>query len=274
MSKTTAQILQLNPMPSGVGRLGHACQMRHGYGTPSRVLNCYALVYIIRGEGWFRDALGNSQSIRAGQGFLLFPGVEHEYSVTTTDGWDDLHVYFEGTAFDSWREAGLLDPARPVFTCEPVDRWTRHLKQVWQAAANPLDQVLRLQGFLMDCGLVATAPRPDNPEHQWLAQARKRLNETLDDPDGIERSARTLGMSHQTFRKTFRRLQGCPPARYRALQTLEQAAQRLLTESTPIKQISEELGFCDEFHFARRFKHLMGSTPAAYRARLHGTQAK
>jgi len=274
LSKTTAQILELNPMPSGVGRVSHASQLRHAHGATPRVLNCYALVYLIRGEGWFRDALGNNQSIHEGQGFLLFPGVEHEYSATTAKGWEELHVFFEGTAFDSWREAGLLDPARPVFTCEPADQWARQLKQVWQAAANPLDQVLRLQGFLMDCGLVATAPRPDNPEHQWLAQARKLLNETLGDPDGIERSARTLGMSHQTFRKTFRRLQGCPPARYRALQILKQAAQRLLTESTPIKQISEELGFCDEFHFARRFKHLMGSTPAAYRARLHGNQAK
>jgi hypothetical protein len=164
MRKTTAHIQQLNPMPSGVGRLSHASQLRHAHGTAPRVLNCYALVYLIRGEGWLRDALGNNQSIREGQGFLLFPGVKHEYRATTTDGWTELHVFFEGTAFDSWREAGLLDPARPVFTCEPADRWAHRLKQVWQAAANPLDQVLRLQGFLMDCGLVATAPRPDNPE--------------------------------------------------------------------------------------------------------------
>ena len=274
MSITSAHIQQLNPMPSGVGRLSHASQLCHAHGTTPRVLNCYALVYLIRGEGWFRDAFGNNQAIRAGQGVLLFPGVEHEYRATAANGWDVLHVFFEGTAFDIWREAGLLDRARPVFTCEPTDRWASRLKQVWRAAANPLDQVLRLQGFLMDCGLVATTPRTDNPEHQWLAQARKRLNQTLDDPEGIEHSARALGMSHQTFRKTFRRLQGCPPARYRALQTLGQAAHRLLTESTPIKQISEELGFCDEFHFARRFKHLMGTTPAAYRARLFGIQAR
>ena len=124
-------------MPSGVGRVSHASQLRHAHGATPRVLNCYALVYLIRGEGWFRDALGNNQSIHEGQGFLLFPGVEHEYSATTAKGWEELHVFFEGTAFDSWREAGLLDPARPVFTCEPADQWARQLKQVWQAAAKP-----------------------------------------------------------------------------------------------------------------------------------------
>ena len=81
----------------------------------------------------------------------------------------------------------------------------------------------------MECGLVATAPRSDGHEHDWLEQARKRLTETLDDPDGIKHVARELGLSHQTFRKTFRRLQGCPPGRYRAFQTMENAARRLLT---------------------------------------------
>ncbi len=141
-------------------------------------------------------------------------------------------------------------------------------------ATNPLDQILRLQQFLMECGLVATAPRPDGRERQWLEKARTRLTETLDEPNGIEIIAREFGLSHQTFRKTFRLLQGCPPGRYRAFQTMENAARRLLTETTPIKQLSNELGFCDEFHFARRFKLLMGSTPAAYRARLFGIQTR
>ena len=274
MNNVTANIQSLDPMESGIGRLSSANQLFHTRGTAPRTLDDYALVYMTRGEGWFRDALGNHLQIRAGQGFLLFPGVEHEYGTDGTNDWDDLHVFFQGPAFDLWRTQGLLDPARPVFTCEPIERWTLRFKQVWQEAANPLDQILRLQQFLMDCGLVATAPRTDVRERQWLAQARTRLTETLEQPDGIERIAREFGLSHQTFRKTFRRLQGCPPGRYRAFQTMEAAARRLLTESTPINQISDELGFCDEFHFSRRFKLLMGSTPAAYRARPFGIQAK
>ena len=274
MNRMIAEIQPLDPMESGVGRLSSASQLFHTRGTAPRTLDSYALVYLTRGEVWFRDALGTDQSIRAGQGFLLFPGVEHEYGTNENSDWDERHVFFEGPAFDLWREQGLLDPARPVFTCEPVERWSLRLQQVWNDAANPLDQLIRLQRFLMECGLVATAPRSDDQEFQWLEQARKRLTETLDDPEGIEHVAREIGLSHQTFRKTFRLLQGCPPGRYRAFQTMEAAARRLLTESTPIKQISDELGFCDEFHFARRFKLLMGSTPAAYRARLFGIQTR
>jgi AraC-like DNA-binding protein len=274
MKKLIANIQPLDPMETGVGRLSSASQLFHTRGTAPRTLECYALVYLTRGEARFRDALGTDETIRAGQGFLLFPGIEHEYSTDENNDWDEFHVFFEGSAFDLWREQGLLDPARPIFSCEPTDRWTLRLQQVWNDAANPLDQLIRFQGFLMSCGLIATATRRNDPENQWLEQAREGLTETLDDPDGIENTAQKLGLSHQTFRKTFRRLQGCPPGRYRAFQTMENAARRLLTETTPIKQISDELGFCDEFHFARRFKLLMGSTPAAYRARLFGIQSK
>lgn len=274
MQKTTAQIQSIDPMPSGVGRISHGSVLHHSYGSPPRTLNCYALVYLTRGQGWFQDALGNRQQVRAGQGFLLFSGVEHSYEATNTDGWDEIHLFFEGTTFDLWREAGLLDPARPFFEGSPIDQWTDAFKQIWITASNPLDQVLRLQGFLMNCGLVTSAPHLDKPEHQWLIQARQQLNETLGDPDGVARSAQSFGLSHQTFRKTFRRLQGCPPARYQALQTMTIAAHRLLNETTPIKEIADALGFYDEFHFARRFKQLIGSTPAAYRARLQGPQLK
>jgi AraC-like DNA-binding protein len=270
MNRIIAEIQPLDPMESGVGRLSSASQLFHTRGTAPRTLDSYALVYLTRGEAWFCDELGTNASIHAGQGFLLFPGVEHEYSTNENSDWDELHLFFEGSAFDLWCEQGLLDPACPVFTCEPVERTTRQLQQVWLEANHPLDQILRLQGFLMECGLVSTATRRDDPENQWLEHARRRLTETLDQPDGIEMIAKELGLSHQTFRKTFRRLQGCPAGRYRAFQTMEAAARRLLTESTPIKQISDELGFCDEFHFSRRFKLLMGSTPAAYRARLFG----
>lgn len=34
------------------------------------------------------------------------------------------------------------------------------------------------------------------------------------------------------------------------------------------KQIAAELGFCDEFHFSRRFKQITGRSPRAFRSGL------
>jgi AraC-like DNA-binding protein len=46
------------------------------------------------------------------------------------------------------------------------------------------------------------------------------------------------------------------------------AAKRIAETNQPLRVIAEELGFCDEFHFSRRFKQIAGVSPAVYRKRL------
>ena len=55
---------------------------------------------------------------------------------------------------------------------------------------------------------------------------------------------------------------------------------RLLTQKTykeepllrdsalPVKEISEQVGFADQFHFSKRFKQYSGYSPAQFRARF------
>jgi AraC-like DNA-binding protein len=37
-----------------------------------------------------------------------------------------------------------------------------------------------------------------------------------------------------------------------------------------IKQIADELGFCDVFHSSKAFKQVVGTTPSEYRWRVRG----
>ena len=37
-----------------------------------------------------------------------------------------------------------------------------------------------------------------------------------------------------------------------------------------IKQIADELGFCDVFHFSKAFKQVVGLTPSDFRRRVRG----
>ena len=46
------------------------------------------------------------------------------------------------------------------------------------------------------------------------------------------------------------------------------AEKMLLKTKWSINQISETLGFCDQFYFSRRFKHKYGQTPLEYRKKL------
>jgi len=51
-------------------------------------------------------------------------------------------------------------------------------------------------------------------------------------------------------------------------QAIEHCEDLLQDRRLTIKQIADACGFCDEFHFAKRFKELTGLTPAQFRHRL------
>lgn len=260
-----------NTADSGMGRVSAAARLLNNGGIGPRTLDCYAFVYVIRGSGWFSDELGTEADLVPGSGFLLFPGVEHSYYPWEGETWDELYFLFEGAVFDMWCERGLLDPYRPLTQLDPIELWSPRITNVWSRFSHPLDQVCRVQQFFVECGFAPGARTVDDQEFQWLEKARAVLGLVERTAEGIEEAARQMGMSAQTFRKRFSSLQGCPPARFQTLEIMEQAARRLHTESITIKELADDLDFCDEFHFSRRFKELIGVSPSAYRARLHST---
>jgi AraC-like DNA-binding protein len=77
--------------------------------------------------------------------------------------------------------------------------------------------------------------------------------------------ARSFGLSYETFRKEFARRAGQPPARYRLHRRIEQARILMKERNLSNKQIAETLGFCDEFHFSRRFHQVTGQNTRAFR---------
>lgn len=257
-----------NARDSGIGRITAAARLLHNIPQPPRTLDCYAFVYLIRGEGYFGDDRGLRADVRVGDGFFLFPGVEHFYGPPQGWTWDELYLLFEGPVFDLWTRQGLLNPRQPLHRLEPVDVWARQILELWEGRPDPLDQICRLQGFLME--VLKGGDRSESTEDGgvWLARARRLLSDNAVAPDGVRQTARDMGISYQAFRKTFRRLAGIPPGQYRTRSLLDAAARRLLTESTPVKQIADDLGYCDEFHFNRMFRKHHGTPPAAYRRRI------
>jgi AraC-like DNA-binding protein len=251
-----------------------------------RVLGSYGLVYVLRGQGTYQDANTPPRSVAAGDLLHLFPDLPHAYGPPDGETWDEFYLLFEGPAFDLWRAAGLLDPATPVRHLEPRGYWLKRLQEILgpppgttrpaaatdPTPADPLAPVCRLQLLLSDM-LAHLRHGEINPaDREWLAQAMDVLaeipsadaEETLD-WDGI---ASRLHMSYESFRKKFVRLVGTPPARYRTRLVMERAAALLTRSNMTLKEVSHECGFCNEFHFSRRFRQVVGLSPRDFRRQL------
>ncbi|HZT22993.1 MAG TPA: AraC family transcriptional regulator [Verrucomicrobiae bacterium] len=248
---------------SPLGRVVLAGLLRHHTGVPERPLRKlgnYALVYLLNGKGYFQDARGLRRTLLPGDFWFLFPDVPHWYGPGKGSYWDELYIVFTGPLFDLWRSKGLLDPAAPILHLEPVDYWLRRIEEVIVAKADPLQQICSLQ--LLFAEVLQASGGTSKPE--WVARALTLLQDGV---EPLEKVARMSGMSYDTFRKRFASATGVSPGRYRRMKLIDKACALMISGLTN-KEIAERLAICDEFHFSRQFKKIMGLTTAQFRLKM------
>lgn len=81
----------------------------------------------------------------------------------------------------------------------------------------------------------------------------------------IESLAEKMFLSPSKLRRSFQAETGITIGKYIDDMVFQKAKRMLSMENIPISKISQELGFCDQFYFSRRFKQLFGTTPSEYR---------
>jgi AraC-like DNA-binding protein len=249
-----------------LGQVSVAAYIRDSPGvprTPLRVFGSYAIVLILHGGGRYIDATGLDRPVSAGDCILVLPDLPHAYFRQRTEPrWDELYVTFSGPAFDLWRRAGLLRPGNLVHRLEPLDYWHARLERC--ANPDPLQAVALVQRFLSEA--LSTHAPAEQDDQAWLKRAT-RLIGVGPKPEWAD-VARQLGCGYETFRRRLTALTGQPPAKFHAHRVIEHACELLKDRSRSLRDIAIDCGFCDEFHFSRRFKQLMGVRPAALRERL------
>ncbi|WP_379551989.1 helix-turn-helix domain-containing protein [Erythrobacter sp. W53] len=263
--KIYKQNLQLSPL----GGIRIACFLKDGIGVLSskRVLPHYTLVYVVRGQGSYRDANGVSRKVTAGDAILVFPGLEHWYGPAKGDTWDEFYLVFEGPVFDMWRDSGCFDRNKPVINLNPMDFWReRILSLIGSGQARTeedyLREAIRVQELLAE---IQEAGRRDlEKDIRWLADAKAALETHADAKD----AASAMRERYEAFRKKFRRLSGVSPGKYRSSLIMERACDLLAHDNLKMREIAAQLGFCDEYHFSRQFSKKVGWSPSEFRARI------
>ncbi|WP_299294995.1 AraC family transcriptional regulator [uncultured Erythrobacter sp.] len=263
--KVYKQNLHLSP----IGGIKIACFLHNGVGvlTEQRVLPHFNLVYVTRGHGSYRDERGVELPVQAGDVIIVFPEIEHWYGPPPGESWDEFYMVFEGPVFDLWRSSGCLDQDRPVVSLRPMDFWRdRILGLIGGARAQTeselMRETVRLQELLTD--IVEAGEQDMVDDIAWLEQAKSAIADSMD----VRQAAGRMEQSYEGFRKRFRKLSGRSPGRYRTSLIMERACEMLGEPGVLLRDISDELGFCDEYHFSRQFSKTVGWSPSEYRTRI------
>jgi transcriptional regulator GlxA family with amidase domain len=96
---------------------------------------------------------------------------------------------------------------------------------------------------------------------EWLAK-----HYSLSNP--VEELVRRSGLPARTIQRRFTHATGLPPISYIQQLRVEEAKRRLERTSTPIDQISFEVGYEDAASFRRLFRRITNVTPGDYRRKF------
>ena len=268
-----------SPLATPVGGLQLAGVLQDNEGInpgAMRVLGSYALIYITAADGYYADARGVKRDVGAGDVILILPELAHAYGPNPGTAWRHLYFVFSGPQFDLWRKSGLLDPARPVWRAEPVDFWARQLEETVRpekghgrsAALRTLGRFLEVLGALL--ALRDTEARTP-ADRAWLEDGQRLLG----GPDARgwlspQQVAQAVGLSYENFRKQFAMHLGVSPGQFQKRKRIERAQSSIYHGDHTLKQLAEELEFCDVFHFSKVFKQITGATPSVFRRQVRG----
>jgi AraC-like DNA-binding protein len=107
----------------------------------------------------------------------------------------------------------------------------------------------------------------ENGVRERIARSVEFMKDHLREPLRISTLSAVVNLSRSHYTTLFKRVTGYAPLMYLNHLRLQRAVQLLDTTSLPIKNISDELGFSDQFYFSRAFRKMHGYSPSEHRRR-------
>lgn len=101
-----------------------------------------------------------------------------------------------------------------------------------------------------------------------IRRALEFMSQPLDTRISLTELADASGISRFHLSRIFKKHFGLSPIAYLERTRIERAKDLIHSAEMSLAEVAQTVGFADQSHFTRRFKHFTGSTPGAY-AREH-----
>ena len=135
---------------------------------------------------------------------------------------------------------------------------------------------LIIEGLMLELmGEAARSSTVSESNHppRWLTQARELLHEHYTESLTLDDMAQTVGVHPVHLAQTFHKSYGCTVGDYVRRLRIERACHELATSESTIVDIALATGFCDQSHFTRTFKKIVGIAPSQFRYAVRTTKA-
>ena len=229
-----------------------------------RYFEFYCIAHLFDGGGRYWAPSVGEKIMKPGQYVMTVPRFVHFYGNYNGPFIEDT-LCFTGPVADGLFKAGIIRPG--LFNMGRA----RRLMHIQDLALDPAvdSQIaanLALQNLLVELYMENKRSSPDDSD-SGLSLLIEELKNTQRKWWNVGEMADFCNLSEPQFRRVFRAHSGMSPKNYIDRLKIQQAAEKLISTDDPVGAVAEGFGYLDPFHFSRRFKQLMGLSPAEYRLR-------
>jgi AraC family transcriptional regulator, arabinose operon regulatory protein len=247
---------------------GHTCVRERG--CPETIF-----IYCCEGNGWCEIA-GTMHQITRNQLLVLPASIPHVYGAGKNEPWTIYWFHAVGSHLPLYLKMLGATAEKPVVPLggdvqllslfedmlEELEHGftMAHLLYASHALTHLMGLILRHKD---ESGYGATNVR------ERVAKSIEFMKNHLREPLKIATLAGLVSLSRSHYTTLFQRVTGYAPLSYLNHLRMQRAVQLLNTTDLSIKQISDRLGFCDQFYFSRAFAKMHNHSPSEHR-RLYG----
>jgi len=102
-------------------------------------------------------------------------------------------------------------------------------------------------------------------QRKAVTSVAMRMQEDPKSIESIQEVAAEAGYSTDHFTRTFKKIMGCSPQQFLVNARIAKSKHLLIDSELSIKEMADQLGYCNAYFFSRQFKTMTGLTPTEYR---------
>lgn len=232
----------------------------------------WCLEFVVAGRGEVVVAGGPPRILKPGAIFVYGPGTTYQMKSDSARPLVKYFVDFTGRgAAALLREAGFSPGTHAhVFPPGPV---AAAFDQLIDAGLDATPHASRRTAVLLEALLLGCADRrvPDHAAESRAFDTYRRCRDLIDglDPTGpvirsIAATAHACHIDSAHLCRLFSRFGHITPYHYLMQRRMAAATARLSQPGCLVKEVAEEFGFADPYHFSRAFKRFHGIAPALF----------
>lgn len=235
--------------------------------------NHYLLVYVAKGAGWY-SVKGKTYVVNENDYFVLSYNAAVKLGSSREDPWSIYWAFFTGsqaaeimTHLMGKNNFGPRDAKPLVGRIAQFNDILHHL-ELLENIENLVYANSRFYTFLCSFRLTVLSSKR-HAKKDGVIQSIEFMRENIHGNVTLKDLAKSAGLSVSHYCALFKKKTMQSPLNLYTSMKVQRACQMLQNRDQTIKSIAYTLGFFDQYHFSKVFKHVMGISPKHFKNHGH-----